>query len=82
VKTRVVETEFVFDRYADTDLSVAYAILVPQRRARTGQRGQEGGAHDDQRGDLRPGVFSPAEERRDDRIPDGGVARARQAAGA
>ena len=31
---RVVETRFVFDRHAASDLSVAYAILVPQRRAR------------------------------------------------
>jgi hypothetical protein len=26
----VVEAEFVFDRHAATDLSVAYTILVPQ----------------------------------------------------
>ena len=40
---RAVETEFVFDRHAATDLSVAYAILVPQRRARIARAGQEGG---------------------------------------
>ena len=34
---RVVDTEFVFDRHAATDLSVAYAILVPQRRTRIGR---------------------------------------------
>jgi hypothetical protein len=34
VNERVVETEFVFDRHAASDVSVAYAILVPQRRAR------------------------------------------------
>ena len=33
---RQVEAEYVFDRHAAADLSVAYAILVPQRRARTG----------------------------------------------
>ena len=37
VNDRGVETEFVFDRHAATDLSVAYAIFVPQRRARTGR---------------------------------------------
>lgn len=31
---RVVETVFVFDRHAATDLSVAYGILVPERAAR------------------------------------------------
>ena len=31
---RAVEAEFVFGRHAATELSVAYAILVPQRRAR------------------------------------------------
>ena len=41
---REVETQFVFDRHAATDLSVAYGILVPQRRARTGRAGQEGAA--------------------------------------
>jgi hypothetical protein len=38
----VVETQFVFDRHAATDLSVAYTILVPQRRARVDRAGQEG----------------------------------------
>ena len=32
----------MFDRHAATDLSVAYAISVPQRRARTARAGQEG----------------------------------------
>ena len=45
---RVVETEFVFDRHAATDLSVAYAILVPQRRARIERAGQEGRPQHDQ----------------------------------
>ena len=31
---RPVETESVFGRHAATELSVAYAILVPQRQAR------------------------------------------------
>ena len=35
VSDRAVETVFVFDRLAGTDLSVAYAILVPERRARS-----------------------------------------------
>jgi site-specific DNA recombinase len=32
VNDRVVEAESVFDRHAATDLSVAYSILVPERR--------------------------------------------------
>ena len=52
---RAVETEFVFGRHAATDLSVAYAILVPQRRARIVRAGQEGRPPRDERGDLRPG---------------------------
>src|SRR5512133_712748 len=86
VSDRMVETRFVFDRHAATDLSVAYAILVPQRRARVLRAGQEGRPqHDqqhDQRGDLRPGVVGPAEEGRDDRVADRGAARARRTAGA
>ena len=38
VNDRAVETEFVFGRHAATDLSVAYAIFVPQRRARIAGR--------------------------------------------
>jgi hypothetical protein len=34
VSGRVVETVFVFDRHAATDLSVAYGILVPERVTR------------------------------------------------
>jgi hypothetical protein len=90
VNDRVVETQFVFDRHAATDLSVAYTILVPQRRVRIGRADQEGRPqhdqqHDrqhDQRGDLRPGVVGPAEEGRDDRVANGGAARTRRAAGA
>jgi predicted site-specific integrase-resolvase len=40
---RAVEAVFCFDRHAATDLSVAYAILVPARRARIGRSGQEEG---------------------------------------
>jgi hypothetical protein len=81
VNERVVETEFVFDRHAATDVSVAYSILVPQRRARIARAGQEGQPPHDQRGDVCPGVFGPAEEKRDDRLADRGAARARRAAG-
>src|SRR3981081_2805980 len=59
VSPEPVETELVFDRHTATDLSVAYAILVPPRRARTGRTGQEGRPQHDQRGDLRPGLFGP-----------------------
>jgi hypothetical protein len=78
----VVEAEFVFDRHAATDLSVAYTILVPQRRARVERAAQEGRVRHDQRGDLCASVLSTAEERRDDRIANRGTARARRAAGA
>ena len=40
---RAVETEFVFGRHAATDLSVAYAILVPQRRARIARPARKDG---------------------------------------
>jgi hypothetical protein len=52
VNERVVETEFVFDRHAATDVSVAYSILVPQRRARIARAGQEGRPQHDQRDDY------------------------------
>src|SRR5450759_3889571 len=81
VRDRLGETVFVFDRHAAPDLSVAYAILVPARRARL-RAGQKGRPPHDQRGDLRPGVVGPAAAGRDDRVPDGGAARARRAAGA
>jgi hypothetical protein len=38
VKGRVVETVFVFDRHAATDLSVAYDILVPEPAALYGAK--------------------------------------------
>jgi hypothetical protein len=77
---RALELEGVFDRHAQADLQAAYAILVPQRRARVRAAQAEGGPPDDQRGDLRPGVVGPAEEGPDDRVADGGAARARRAA--
>src|SRR4029453_14950093 len=53
-----LELECVFDRHAQADLSAAYAILVPQRRARVPAAHPaahaRGGPSDDQRGDLRP----------------------------
>ena len=61
VNDRLVETEFVFDRHAATDLSVAYAILVPQRRVRIARSGQEASLCHDECGDLRPSVLGPAE---------------------
>ena len=81
VSGRLVGTECVFDRHGAADLSAAYAILVPQRRARIGRAGQEGRPQHDQRGDLRPGLQRPAEEGRDDRVADRGAARARRALG-
>jgi hypothetical protein len=62
VNERVVQTAFVFDRHAATDVSVAYAILVPQRRARIVRAGQKGRPPHDQRGDLCSGVVGPAEK--------------------
>jgi hypothetical protein len=89
VSRLVVRGQFVFDRHAATELSVAYGILVPQQPSRAVRAGPEGVAHDqqcgDDRSDLRPGVLSPAEEGRDDRFADGGPTRPRgrvRAAGA
>src|SRR5262245_40309452 len=67
---RAVQLEGVFDRYAQADLSAAYAILVPQRRVRVPTKPGEGGPPDGQRGDLRPGVVGPAEKGPDDRLAD------------
>jgi hypothetical protein len=77
---RALELECVFDRHAQADLQAAYAILVPPRRARMGAAQAEGGPPCDQRGDLRPGVVGPAGEGPDDRVADGGAARARRQA--
>ena len=77
---RAVECEFVFDRLAAAELSDAYRILVSERRARTEQSRAGWSVRDDQCGDLRPGVFGPAEGGADDRQPDRGAARARRAA--
>ena len=78
MNSRSVEAEFVFDLHAATDLSVAYAILVPQRRARTGRPGQEVHA-DDKRVAVCTGLQRPAEESSDHRVADpGAAAHARQ----
>jgi len=72
---RLVETVFVFDRDAAADVSVAYSILVPVRRALIDRVGKEGRSYRDQYGhfqcsDLRPGVVASADERRDDWLSD------------
>ena len=72
-----VETEHVFSRHAAAEMSVAYGILVPQRRARTAAGAPEGGDRDGS-SDLRAGLQRPAGEGRDDRLPAGGPARARR----
>ena len=41
VSERAVETEFVFDRHGAAELSVAYRILVPERRPRIGAAAEE-----------------------------------------
>ena len=73
-----METEHVFSRHAAAEMSVAYGILVPQRRARTAAPAAEGGNRDGS-GDLREGLQRPAGEGRDDRLPARGPARARRA---
>ena len=50
-----METEHVFSRHAGAEMSVVYAILVPQRRARTAAPAAEGGNRDGS-GDLREGL--------------------------
>ena len=72
-----METEHVFSRHAAAEMSVAYGILVPQRRARTAAPAAEGG-DDDGSGDLREGLQRPAGEGRDDRLPARRAARARR----
>src|SRR5258708_149289 len=74
--------ELVFGRHAAADLSAAYAILVPERRARVWRAGQEEGPRHDERGDLCPGLLGPAEAGPDDCLPDRGAAGAGRAAGA
>ena len=63
---RAIALEYVFDRHAVRDLSIAYGVLVPSRRLRIQTDQQEGDAHGE-RGDLCEGVVGPAEEERDDR---------------
>jgi hypothetical protein len=50
VSTRTVEAQFVFDRHGAAELSVAYRILVPERRARIGAAAEEVSPADEQRG--------------------------------
>ena len=63
VNDRAVETEFVFGRHAATELSVAYAILVPQRRARIVRPGQEGRPQHDAARRSTPGSPAPGRRR-------------------
>src|SRR5215217_7804848 len=77
VTVRVVETEFVFDRLQAAELSAAYRILVPERPSRSVRAGQEASCADEQRSDLRPGLFGPPEGAGDDRVSEGGAAHAR-----
>ena len=72
-----METEHVFSRHAAAEMSVAYGILVPQRRARTAAGAPEGGDRDGS-GDLRAGLQRPPGEGRNDRLPAGGPSRARR----
>ena len=65
VRELAVETEHVFSRHAAAEMSVAYGILVPQRRARTAAAAPEGGDGDGG-GDLRPG--SSARQAKDETI--------------
>ena len=67
----------VFSRHAAAEMSVAYGILVPQRRARTAAGAPEGGSGDGD-GDLCAGLQRPAGEGRDDRLPAVRAARARR----
>jgi len=73
VNERVVASEFVFDRHGAAELSVAYRILVPERRRRRGVATEEVSPRNEQRSDLRPGVLGPAEGAADDRFADRGT---------
>ncbi len=73
MNSRTIALEYVFDRHAARDLSIAYGVLVPQRRLKI-QNSQQGGEPHDHSGDLCPGIVGPAEEERDHRFADGGAA--------
>ncbi len=77
VRELAVETQMLFSRHAAAEMSVAYGILVPQRRARTAAPAA-GGGDDDGSGDLREGLQRPAGEGRDDRLPARRPARPRR----
>jgi hypothetical protein len=62
----VVHGQFVFDRHAAADLSVAYGILVPRSPSRARRVGPEGVMHERQCGDLRP--VSSARQKKDETI--------------
>jgi hypothetical protein len=66
VADRKIELDYVFDRLGDHQLIQAYHLLVPERRKLI-ERGQS----DENGGDLCEGIFGQAEERSNDRQPDG-----------
>ena len=68
VADRKIEFDYVFDRLGDHQLIQAYHLLVPERRKLI-ERGQG----DEDSGDLRQSIFGQAEERSNDRQPDGGT---------
>jgi hypothetical protein len=77
VSDRTVEGEFVFGRHTATELSVAYAILVPQRRARVSRAGHRRSADHGRCAvafvlvSVQPTTTAPAEQK------DSGVATSR-----
>ena len=66
VADRKIELDYVFDRLGDRQLIQAYHLLVPEQRKLI-ERGQG----DEDRGDLRKGIFGQTEERSNDRQSDG-----------
>jgi hypothetical protein len=82
VSGRTVASGFVFDRHAAAELSVAYRILVPERRLRLGAVVEEVSPQGEQCDDLCPGVIGSTKGTGDDRLPAGGTARPRRTAGA
>jgi len=67
VADRRVELDYVFDRLGDLQLIQAYHLLVPERRKLIDK-----GQCDEDSSDLRKSFLGQAEERSDDRQPDGG----------
>lgn len=65
---RRVELDYVFDRLGTLQLIQAYRLLVPERRRLIDKE------QDDEDGsDLRQSLFGQAENRPNDRKPDGGA---------